>query len=389
MNRHLRNLLLLSVMFTAIFIAAGCGSDLPAPVLDPAPTIDVTPAPAAAPEPAATDVLSLSTTGVVTDQVQSPEITRQQRFDVTIWAPVAGFLEQQTLQQNADILDEVNFFWYTLARDGSIEGGIQAAEAVRVARETGLRVVPSILNGGFDRQRVADIIQDPARRAQHIADILALIRDNDFDGIDIDYESLYPEDRDDFSLFIEELSEAMQAEGKLLSIAVHAKTDDAGAWSGPAAQDWARLGAAVDEFKIMTYDYHSGGSEAGPIAPLDWVDDVLTYAATVVPPEKTWMGVPFYGYDWSGSIGKSLNWRQAVKLAEQNGAVIQRDPTSAEAWFSYSDGKQTVYFNDAETMMARLDIMRNNHPDIAGIAIWPLGGEDPANWTTIRESMQP
>ena len=389
MNRYARSLLLLSFMLASIAIAAGCGSDLPAPLLDPAPDLAVTPAPAAPPEPAATDVLSLSATDVVTDQVQSPEITHQPRFDVTIWAPVAGFLEQQTLKQNADVLDEVNFFWYTLARDGSIDGGIQATEAVRVAREAGLRIVPSILNGGFDRQRVADIIHDPARRAQHIEDILALIRDNDFDGIDIDYESLYPEDRDDFSLFIEELSEALHAEGKLLSIAVHAKTDDAGAWSGPAAQDWARLGAAVDAFKIMTYDYHSGGSEAGPIAPLDWVDDVLIYAATVVPPEKTFMGVPFYGYDWSGSIGKSLNWRQAVKLAEQNEAEIARDPSSAEAWFTYSDGKQAVYFNDAATMAARLDIIRSNHPGIAGIAIWPLGGEDPANWTTIREGIQP
>lgn len=389
MNRHLRKLLLLLVMLAATAIVAGCGSDQPASTATPAPTVEPTLAPTTSPESAAKQDLPLSNTGVVTDGVQAPESTSQPRFDVTIWAPVAGFLEQQTLQQNADILDEVNFFWYELGGDGSIEGGIQATQAVKVAHEAGLRIVPSILNGGFDRQRVADIIHDPAHRGQHIQDILALIRDNNFDGIDIDYESLYPEDRDDFSLFIEELSAALKAEGKLLSIAVHAKTDDAGAWSGAAAQDWARLGAAVDEFKIMTYDYHNGASEAGPIAPLDWVDDVLTYAATVVPPEKTFMGVPFYGYDWTGSIAQSLNWRQAVKLAEQNGAEIQRDSTSAEAWFSYSDGKQTVYFNDAETMAARLDIILSNHPDIAGIAIWPLGGEDPANWTTIRQGVQP
>ncbi len=165
----------------------------------------------------------------------------------------------------------------------------------------GLRIVPSIVNGGFDAQRVSLVVNDPARRAQHIADILALVNDNDYDGIDIDYESLNPTDRDAFSLFIEELALALHAEGKLLSIAVHAKTDDAGAWSGAAAQDWTRLGAAVDSFKIMTYDYHNGASEAGPIAPLDWVDAVLSYAATVVPPEKTSMGVPVYGYNWTGS----------------------------------------------------------------------------------------
>lgn len=388
MNQHLRKLLLASVMVAALTVVAGCSSDLPVPLVDPALTSNVTPAPAVLPEPAATEAISPSTTGVISEAVESPEPAPQPRFGVTIWAPVAGFLEQQTLQQNADVLDEVNFFWYTLGADGSIDGAVLATEAVRVARAAGLRIVPSIVNGGFDAQRVSLVVNDPARRAQHIEDILMLVRDNGYDGIDIDYESLNPADRDAFSLFIEELAAALHAEGKLLSIAVHAKTDDAGAWSGPAAQDWARLGAAVDEFKIMTYDYHSGGSEAGPIAPLDWVDDVLTYAATVVPPQKTWMGVPFYGYDWSGSVGKSLNWRQALKLAEQNGVTPARDPSSAEAWFTYSDGQQTVYFNDAETMAARLDIIRNNHPDIAGIAIWPLGGEDPANWTAIRGAVE-
>ena len=370
MRRPCNLYLLLISLLTATVLAIGCSSEQPAPTQEPTAVATV------APEP----------TPVATNAPEATAILEPApRFGVSIWAPVAGFLEQQTMQQNADVLDEVNFFWYTLGADGGIDGGIMAVEAVRVAREAGLRIVPSIVNGGFDAQRVGDVVNDPARRARHIDDILALVRDNGFDGIDIDYESLNPADRDAFSFFIEELAAALHAEGKLLSIAVHAKTDDAGAWSGAAAQDWARLGAAVDAFKIMTYDFHSGGSEAGPIAPLDWVDDVLSYAATVVPPAKTWMGVPFYGYDWTGSTGQSLNWRQALKLAEQNGVEPQRDPSSGEAWFTYSDGSHTVYFNDAETMAARLDIIRGNHP---GIAIWPLGGEDPANWTAIRVALE-
>ncbi|HSN78611.1 MAG TPA: glycosyl hydrolase family 18 protein [Anaerolineae bacterium] len=306
---------------------------------------------------------------------QPAEAARQ--LDVSIWAPVAGFLEQQTLLNNADVLDEVNFFWYTLGADGGIEGGVMASQAIAAARQAGLRIVPSIVNGSFDAQRVSLVVNDAARRSQHIQDILALVRDNDYDGIDIDYESLNPADRDAFSQFVEELAVALHAEGKWLSIAVHAKTDDAGAWSGARAQDWARLGAAVDAFKIMTYDYHNGASEAGPIAPLDWVD-------AVVPPEKTWMGVPVYGYNWTGTRAQSLNWRQALQLAEQQGAQPQRDAASGELTFSYDDGRHTVWFNDGETLAGRLALLREKHPNVAGIAIWPLGGEDPANWAALR-----
>jgi spore germination protein YaaH len=327
-------------------------------------------------------------TGFDTAQTPTQPTEAARGLDVSIWAPVAGFLEQQTLLANADVLDEVNFFWYTLGADGGIQGGVMASQAVQVARDAGLRVVPSIVNGGFDAQRVSLVVNDPARRQQHIQDILALVRDNDYDGIDIDYESLNPADRDAFSLFIEELAAALHAEGKLLSIAVHAKTGDAGAWGGAAAQDWARLGAAVDSFKIMTYDFHNGASEAGPIAPLDWVDAVLSYAATVVPPEKTWMGVPVYGYNWTGSRAQSLNWRQALQLAGQQGVQPQRDLASGELTFSYDDGRHTVYFNDGETLAGRLALLREKHPKVAGIAIWPLGGEDPANWTAIRDALQ-
>lgn len=304
-------------------------------------------------------------------------------YAVAIWATYAGFLEQQTLADNADVLDEVNFSWYRLGPGGKIEGAVQSPQALAAAREKGLRVVPSIANAGFSREVVLAAIGAPAVRARHVQDLVALVEENGYDGLDLDYESLAAEDRAVFSLFVEELADALHRRGRILSIAVHAKSDDAGTWGGPAAQDWARLGAAVDEFKIMTYDYHWATSEAGPIAPLNWVDEVLHYAATVVPPEKTWLGVHFYGYDWVGSAAESLEWQQVVKRLERSGAAVRRDEPG-EAWFPYEDGRHTVYFADAASLAERLAFVFTRHPDLAGIAIWRLGGEDPANWPVLR-----
>lgn len=305
------------------------------------------------------------------------------RPDVTIWAPYAGTLEINTLTANADLIDEVNFFWYELGGDGQIVGGVKSRAALDAARAAGMRVLPSIVNRGFSRDAVLAAIGTPAARRNHIAAIVELVETNGYDGIDIDYESLAAEDRETFSVFVEELASALHAIGKQLSIAVHAKTDDAGSWGGPAAQDWARLGAAVDYFKIMTYDYHYGASAAGPIAPVTWINDVLDYAATVVPPAKTYAGIHFYGYEWVGQSGKGIEWQQAVKTAQLRNAAIQRDE-SGEAWFTFDDGRFTVYFADAENLRVKLAAIAAAHPDIAGIAIWRLGGEDPANWQAIR-----
>jgi spore germination protein YaaH len=307
-------------------------------------------------------------------------------YRVAIWATYAGLLEQETLAANAGVVDEVNFVWYTLESGGKISGSIQSPEALQAARAAGLRVVPSIANAGFSRDAVIEAIGEPAARTGHVQELAMLVEENDFSGIDIDYEGLAAEDRAAFTGFIEELAGVLHSRGRILSIAVHAKTDDAGTWGGPAAQDWVRLGAAVDEFKIMTYDFHWSTSEAGPIAPLGWVNEVLTYAATVVPPEKTYMGVHFYGYDWVGSTAEGLEWQQVSKRLARSGAEVRRDERG-EAWFAYDDGRHTVYFADATSLAERLEFAFTQHPDLAGIAIWRLGGEDPANWEAIRAAV--
>ncbi len=307
-----------------------------------------------------------------------------QDYEATIWSYYGSAPEMATLLANQDVIGEVNFFWYELIADGSIRGSVQTPAAVAAAQEAGIRVLPSIMNG-FSAERVHAVVSDPARRGQHVEEIVALVLENGFDGIDIDYESLDPADREDFTLFIEELAAALHAEGKLLSIAVHAKTDDAGNWGGAAAQDWARLGAAADEFKIMTYDYHWSTSEAGPIAPMEWADQVLEYAATVVPPQKTYLGVHFYGYDWLDKNAESLTWMEVQTLIRRYEAQVQRDE-SGEAWFTYdAGGERTVYFADGESVKAKLTAILNRHPDLAGIAIWRLSGEDPEVWDSIHE----
>jgi spore germination protein YaaH len=288
-----------------------------------------------------------------------------------------------TLLGAPDLIREVNFFWYELGSNGQIVGSLQTPGALEKLRAAGTRIVPSIMND-FSAERVHTMVSDPQKRSAHIQDLLALVVENGYDGIDIDYESMYAEDRENFTLFIEELAQVFHANGKLLSIAVHAKVDDEGAWAGAKAQDWARLGAAVDMFKIMTYDYHNAASEAGPIAPISWVDQVLAYAATVVPAEKTYLGLPVYGYEWFLSQAKSLRWDGAQAIVNRTGAQIQRDESN-EAWFQYdSGGQHTVYFIDALSTETKLRAILGRYPHLAGVAIWVLGGEDPQTWEAIR-----
>lgn len=296
----------------------------------------------------------------------------------------AGYAEQNAIQVNADLLREANYFWYQLQPTCKISGANQNPAAVAQDQQLGVRVVPSIMNS-FDAKRLHTCLSEAEARSQHVQDLVKLVMDNNYDGIDIDYESMDPADREAFSLFIEQLAVSLHAQGKLLSVTVHAKTDDQGTWTGPRAQDWPRLGKAADEFKIMVYDYHSAAGEAGPIAPIEWADQVIAYAQATVPLEKVYLGIPFYGYDWVGKQAASQTWMGIQALIKRYNAEVQRDQDN-EAWFTYDGGQlHTVRYADALTTRTKIEQIFNKYPQLAGVAIWYVNGEDPENWNVLRE----
>ncbi len=311
------------------------------------------------------------------------------RYKVSVWYPgwgTSGTSDYQSVSENAATVDEVNPFWYKLKADGFVASYEWAEDPklLSLAREKGITVMPLISNE-FDPERVHRVISTEAARAAHAKRLTDLVVSKGYDGLDLDYESLRAEDRDEFSLFVETLASRLHARDKKLAIAVHAKTSEPGGWSGARAQDWKRLGRAADEFKIMLYDYHWNGSEAGPAAPPGWIDEVLTFAETRVAPYKIRMGLPFYGRDWRGTEATDLVYAEVRQLAEERSATMHRHP-SGEPYFEYS-GDHTVYYQDSRSIGMKLEVLKRKHPKVGGIAVWHVGGESQNYWTTLKNKL--
>ena len=326
---------------------------------------------------------------------------------VAVWMPSSwdSSRARASWEANHAHIQEISPVWYQLdpSGDGSIiaYAGARDGGLVAEAHADGVLVIPLINNHyegtGFDAAPVSTMLHDPARRTAHVQVLVNEILVHDYDGIDIDYESLSgSEDREPFSLFVEELAAALDAHGKLLSVAIHPKTAEPGPWSGPQAQDWARIGAAADRFRVMTYAYHWSESDPGPIAPLWWMEDVIDLTTTTVPPAKVYVGIHLYGHDWSGSTATSLTWESVQQIIEAHGATRQwqeaegwRQPV-AEPWFIYTDdaGQQhEVWYADGESVAARIELV--SRYGLGGIAMWRLGGEDPAIWSAIGGTLRP
>jgi len=206
--------------------------------------------------------------------------------------------------------------------------------------------------------------------------------------VDVDWEALTAEQRNGYATFVEELARRLHRDGRLIAVDVYPKTREPGGWDGPRAQDGRRLGRAVDQIRVMTYNYSEFWSGPGPLSPPEWTDRVLDFAETQVKPRKIVMGVGFYGRDWRGAQTTDLVWADVRRIRSADKPRASRGP-SAELILSYSpDGAaRTVFFPDAKAIDAKLLMLLEQHPHIRGVYCWIMGQEDPAAWKVLRKRL--
>ncbi|MCZ2096941.1 MAG: hypothetical protein LC121_11910, partial [Anaerolineae bacterium] len=102
---------------------------------------------------------------------------------VAVWYPsseMPGGLD--AIRANADLIGIVHPFWYAPLPDGTLETVDEDADLLAEWRALDMTIIPTI-RAGFWQQ-----IVDPAVRAFHVEQIVALVERMDYDGIDIDYE---------------------------------------------------------------------------------------------------------------------------------------------------------------------------------------------------------
>lgn len=297
----------------------------------------------------------------------------------------------QGVEQNLSTVTMVSPWLYGLDDAGEIvPSPLQpdAAAALERLRAFGLPVVPTVSNasgGAWRYAPVAEIIHDPERRRSHVADLMALVRENDYAGIDIDYEELRSGDRDAFSAFVATLAASLHADGRILSVDVFAKSSSQGYDERNVAQDYAAIGRVADQIRLMAYDYHWSTSSPGPVAPLSWVEDVLAYARQQIPQGCLLLGLPLYGYDWSAGRGRELSWKEADRLARLPDVGRTWDDANAATRLTYAqDGvSHEVWFEDARSISAKLDVAQRYGVD--GVFLWMYGPEDPGIWPAMTE----
>lgn len=272
---------------------------------------------------------------------------------------------------------------YQVNSDGSLSGEVpvQGLAQIKNAGSTPLLLINNIGNSGDDALSVHDMLVSPQATQSFYSNISYLLGYYGYKGVNIDFEGLWPQDRQLFSQFLTGLKAQLAPGGYLLTVSIPAETSDqpSDSWSG--AYDYSAIGRSAGLVAIMTYDEHWSGGPAGPVAALPWVNSVMSYATSVIPPDKILMGIAAYGYDWSPDGTTVVEWNQDSQLGQDG--QIGWDATSDTPYlYYYADGvEHVVWFENDQSLSLKLQTALQYN--IAGIAFWRLGYENSNFWSVV------
>ena len=230
---------------------------------------------------------------------------------VPYWRTEAGIKDAK---KNLAKMTEVNPFAYSVRADGSLADTAKVAGSdwqrfIKSAKRKDVKIVPTVM--WSDTNAIHEVLSNPTKRAAHVAAIASIVEENEFDGIDIDYEGKKAETRVHFSAFLEELNDALGR--KQLDCTIEARMPLSARFSGtpPAnieyANDLKEINRHCDRVRIMTYDQQTADVELNrvardakeiyaPVADVKWVEKVVKYMGQDIDTKKMVIGIATYGY---------------------------------------------------------------------------------------------
>ena len=295
------------------------------------------------------------------------------------WDPQSFFSLKRSIGKLNLVIPE----WFFLDENAdTIKTNIDK-RAFDVIKESGVTVLPMLTNNIQEKWRgdvVHRIINDPVKKERLISDLIRLLQQNHFQGINIDFEELVETKNEVLVTFQKELYQRLHAQNLIVTQDVIPFNED---------YNYTALSNYNDYLFLMAYDEHSGDGTPGDISSQRWMEAAVDDIAKHVDPRKIILGMAGYGYDWQPDrSATTVTYQEALSTARESEAVVEFDNDTYNLYYDYyddADRLHKVYFTDAGTNFNTLRFATEY--GIAGTALWRLGSEDSRLWEFYDKDM--
>lgn len=325
------------------------------------------------------------------------EDERVQKREAYVNGYAYPYIRNEVLTETLSYLTTLSVFSYGFTTSGNLIP--PKTDDSRMIHEAWMQGVAPVLvltpfdqTGMFNNYLISEITHNMTAQQNLIDQMLLLMEEKGFVGIDLDFEYILPEDRIAYADFVANVRAQASLKGYFVSVALAPKTSANQKGLLYEGKDYKLLGAAADSVLLMTYEW---GYTYGPpmaVAPINKVREVVEYAVTEIPTEKIDLGIPNYGYDWTlpfvqgSSKARTISNMEAVRIAIENDAVIQFDQTAMSPYFRYEkDGLQhEVWFEDVRSMKEKFQLITEY--DLRGMGYWQIMRLFRANWLLLADT---
>ena len=302
------------------------------------------------------------------------------------------FIERTILLRALPFLTRLTIFGYGFDLNGNLTV-IDDQPLINLAYQ--FRTAPVMLLSAIDQNDVFNsylasaLFQDTALQDKVLDNVVAVMTQKGYLGLDIDFEFIPPESREGFIGFVQKATARLNPLGYFVNTDLAPKTSATQSGLLYESHDYPAIGAASNTVLIMTYEW---GYTYGPpmaVAPLNQVRKVVEYAVSEIPVSKIFMGIPNYGYVWplpfeqGVTQATTIGNEYAVRLALQNGVAIQFDELGQSPWFDYQDFNESrvVWFEDVRSIQAKFNLI--DEFNLFGGAYWNLMRPFHQNWAYL------
>lgn len=285
--------------------------------------------------------------------------------------------------------------WLSLGNsEGKINSNI-SQEYISWAKDRGYRIWV-LFSNSFDPDLTHEFLNNARAREYVINQLLDIVKENNMDGINIDFENVYLKDKRALVQFVRELTPIFHENRLVVSMDVTVK---GGSENWSLFYDRAALGEVVDYIAVMTYDEHWAASPvSGSVASLSWVEKGIKGLLEEVPKEKLLLGIPFYTRMWVETPSRTkanemdvksrtLTMEAVNKILEKDNVVRVWDEMAGQEFLVYiEDGAiHKVWVEDSKSIELKTKLV--NKYNLAGVAIWRRGFETENIWEVIDSTL--